>query len=186
MRSPRTDGHCYIFETRVVCYTKLTLWCPVVPLCSRAAGPRGSSAQCFSAAVCLWEAEDAAGPDGGPGLRGPDGNRGHRARQAAPGISPRPLNLFYISHYLTQISSPNASLLPRFSNVLERLTIFLKCGLPNLSKLYPCYALCIFSPSLVDCLQLTPLVHFSVIRIPSNPFLIKKGFMWVPKMLWST
>lgn len=37
---------------------------------------------------------------------------------------------------------------------------------PDLPNLYPCYALSIFRPSLVDCPQLTPLVPSSIIWIP--------------------
>lgn len=64
-------------------------------LCLTTVGPGGSGAQCFSPAVCLWEAEGAAGLDGGPRLWGADGDCGHRARQAAPGVPPRTLNPIY-------------------------------------------------------------------------------------------
>lgn len=59
---------------------------------SSTVGPGGPGAQRLSPAVCVREAEGAAGHDGGPGLRGPDGDGGHRACQAAPGVPPRPLN----------------------------------------------------------------------------------------------
>jgi len=68
----------------------LTVTSPL-PL-SPAVGPGGPGAQRLPAAVCVREAEGAAGHDGGPELRGPDGDRGHGAGQAAPGVPQRPLN----------------------------------------------------------------------------------------------
>lgn len=57
-----------------------------------AAGPGGPGARRFPPSVCLREAEGAADPDGRPRLRRPDGARGHRACQAAPGVPPGVLN----------------------------------------------------------------------------------------------
>lgn len=64
-------------------------------LCPTAVGPGGPGAQRVPAAVCVREAEGAAGHDGGPGLRGADGDRGHGACQAAPRVPPGPLNHIY-------------------------------------------------------------------------------------------
>lgn len=142
-------------------------------LCPTTVGPGGPRAQRFSPAVCLWEAEGAAGPDGGPRLRGPDGDRWHRARQAAPGVPPRPLNLqFFLHKHLATVPPP-----PIFESDLPNVWT----PNPALPNLYPCYALSIFRPSLVDCPQLTPLVPFFIIWIPLHPFFIKVGSMWVLK-----
>lgn len=80
-----------------------------------AAGPGGPGAQRSPSSVRLREAEGAADPDGGRGLRDPDGDGGHRACQAAPGVPPGLLN-HIPSDMFIQCYLP----IPISANVLKR------------------------------------------------------------------
>lgn len=69
-----------------------------------------------------------------------------------------------ILHYLTQTSLPNATLYPHFWKFTEKANNLpnVWTPIPNLPNLYPCYALSIFRPSLVDCrlLTLCPFLYY--------------------------
>ena len=68
----------------------------ILLLCiSFAVGFGGPGSQRLSPGVCLRKAEGTASPDGGPGLWGLNGDCGHGAGQAAPGVPSRPLKDIY-------------------------------------------------------------------------------------------
>lgn len=139
---------CLCLSLWLTCILNCVFFSPLCSVCPTTAGPGGPGAQRLSPAVCLREAEGPAGDDGGPGLRGPDGDRGHRDCQAAPRVPPRPLNhsggLSLQSITTLHTSLPKAYLCP--PPLFKKPTgkgnnlglFFVWVPDPNLPNLYPC------------------------------------------------
>lgn len=126
-------------------------------LCPAAAGPGGPGAQRFPSSVCLWEVEGTADPDGGPRLWDPDGDGGHRACQAAPGV---PAGVLITS---SQTSLSSVTYPSPFLKMYSRGLKCPECELLHETFLYSTYRiLCLIY---VSGLALSALISFDPVSV---------------------
>lgn len=137
-------------------YVSATLWNVVSVFlhCAAAAGAGGPGAQRFPPSVRLREAEGAADPDGGPRLRRPDGDGGHGACHAAPGVPPGLLN-HISSDIFIQCYAPT----PIFEHVLKRSAQSVD------SVMNPFYILPIFCLIYISGLALSTVISFHPVSV---------------------